>query len=449
MIVNMNKNIATLVLGLILSVTAVYAQPNYDYGADSVNCVTNIFHYQQFTKQKLYDDALAPWEKLIEICPGSRKSLYTTGAKMLKALHKKEKDEAKKAELLDKLMMLYDKRIEVKEFGSEGYILGLKGVDMLRYFPDKLEEAMNTLKKSIDMQKNKSKASVLSSYFTSIFNGFKAEKVPVDKLLSEYGVVSDIISYNLNKLVPGDKKSEKKIADYKKAKDNIDTYFIAVAECEDIVPLYQEKLAASPDDLALNKKALSIMNKKDCLENDLFLKVAKFVHEKEPTAESASAIAKILLKNGDVDEALKYFDEAVSLCGDCPDKEAYLKNAGLISGSKGRHGKALGYAEQLLKLNPNSGTAYIIKGDAVKSKHKSCDDGKMGSKAVYWKAADFYNKAISIDPNEKVKEAARKKLGSCKSRYPTKEDLFFHGLKAGDSYTLPCTGATTTIRQSN
>jgi len=73
----------------------------------------------------------------------------------------------------------------------------------------------------------------------------------------------------------------------------------------------------------------------------------------------------------------------------------------------------------------------------------------MGSKSVYWKAADYYSKAISVDPEEKVQDAARKKLNSCKNQYPTKEDLFFVGLKAGDAYTVPCTGESTTIRQSN
>ncbi|MFT4660905.1 MAG: tetratricopeptide (TPR) repeat protein [Patiriisocius sp.] len=441
----MKNVLAILVLGFILSSTSMSAQgKKYDYGADSASCVKQLFLFQEFVKQKAYTDALGPWEKAIEICPKSRKSLYTKGSKMFKGLIKAEADSVKKEALIEQLMFLFDTRIE--SFGQRGYVLGLKGVAAYKYHPENMDVAIAIMKESIELQGNKSKASVLSSYFSAIYKSFKAEKTPVDVLLSEYLVVSDIINYNLENLDPAE--DQKSIDGFKTTKDNVDTYFIAVAECDDIVKFYGEKIAADPENLELNKKALSILDRKQCDDAEIFLQVTEFVHAKEPTAKSASALGRMLLKKQDVNGALEYFDQAVEMCGDCPDKLTYLTNAGLISISKSKIGKASSYANEMLKLDPKSGSAYIIKGDIARSKSKACDDGKAGSVSVYWLATDFYNKAKSVDPSDKIKEAANKKLASCRSRYPTKEELFFWGLKAGDPYTLPCGGATT-VRISN
>lgn len=440
-----------LLSGLMLGTTLTVSAQN-DFGADSAACVKQLFLYQEFTKQKSWTDALVPWEKAIEMCPGSRKSLYTKGKKMFKALLKEEKDEAARAALIDKLMMMYDTRMSAFEgnsFGDPAYVKGLKGVDYYKYNKKNHVEAMEMLKEAVDLGGNKTKASALASYYKAIYNSYKEEKTSVDVMLNEYTRVSDIINHNLETLDKTDEKQAKLYSNYMTTKDNVDTYFIAVAKCEDIVPLFQEKITAAPDDMELKKKALSILNRKNCLENDLFLQVAEPVHAAEPTWESAQSIAKVKLKNGDITGALQYFDEAVQLCGDCAEKITLLTNTGLLAVSKGQTGKAAGYANDILAAEPNNGTAYIIKGDVVRSKAGACDDGKVGKLSVYWKAVDYYMKAMSVDPSDKVKESANKKIASCKRQYPTKADLFFHGLKAGDSYTLPCTGETTTVRQSD
>ncbi len=444
----MKNKIILAVLGVLMSVGSLSAQKTkYDYGTDSVSCVKNLFLVQEFIKQKNYIDAYEPWNHCVTECPKSRKSLYTKGEKMLKALIKEAKDDTKKAEYIDKLMFLYDTRIA--SFGREGYVLGKKGSNMYKYQPEKVAEAIVIMKKSIDMEGNDSKAAVISKYFSAIYNEFKDGNAPVETLLNEYIVVSEIINHNLTTLDPNDEKQAKSIKGYKTTKNNVDTYFIAVAECDDIVKLFKEKLEANPEDLELNKKALSIMNRKDCTDSELFIPVASFVHKTEPTWESAYGLGKAYVKKRENSKALPYFEQAIELCGDCSDKEALVKSAGLLAISVGKTGKAQALASQLLKINPNNGTAYIIKGDIIRKKAGACGADKLSGASVYWLAADYYSKAKAVDSSEKTKATANKRLGICANHYPTKEDLFFIGLKAGDSYTVPCVGEKTTIRKSN
>ena len=46
-------------------------------------------------------------------------------------------------------MMMYDQRITF--FGQEGYVLGLKGADMLKLQPKNLEDAFGLLQQSVEI----------------------------------------------------------------------------------------------------------------------------------------------------------------------------------------------------------------------------------------------------------------------------------------------------------
>src|SRR5690606_14176367 len=105
--------------------------PIKKYGEDSVKCVQNLSLYRDYYKQKMYDDAYKFWRIAYTICPAASEQMYLDGGNLIEYKMKKaESDEAKKA-YLDTLLEVYDKRIVY--FGKEGYILGRKGTDMLRY----------------------------------------------------------------------------------------------------------------------------------------------------------------------------------------------------------------------------------------------------------------------------------------------------------------------------
>ena len=62
-------------------------------------------------------------------------------------------DKENKAAYIDTLMQIYDRRIEF--IGKEGFVLGLKGSDLLRYEKTRYDEAYQILKKSYEIEQNR------------------------------------------------------------------------------------------------------------------------------------------------------------------------------------------------------------------------------------------------------------------------------------------------------
>jgi len=445
------NTLKTVTIALLLMIgTSVSAQnKKYDYGVDSARCVENLSLFNEFIKQDAYADAHRSWTVCVNICPASRKGLYTSGEKMLRALIKDPAYASRKVALQDSLISLYDMRIA--NFGQEGFVLGKKANEMLRQFPDQVCEAKDVFKASIDMRKEKSSASAISNYYNTLYKCYKEGNVELETLFEEYLVLSDYINVNIEKYTADDEedldeKEEKNKERYISAKNNLDEFFVKFAECEDIVKIFEGRIKASPEDVDLKVKALRIMNRKECTESDLYLTVAKGVYDAQPTAESAYAIAKKEAAQKKYSTALKYMKECLDLCGDCAERTNYLKYGGYLAVAAGDMSFARNCASEMQQREPNSGHAYIIKGDATRSAAKSCDDGKLGVYGAYWVAYDYYARAKSIDSSESVQKIAGQKMGSVRGQFPATTDVFFYDKKDGDSYTSTCTGQTTTVR---
>jgi tetratricopeptide (TPR) repeat protein len=187
------------------------------------------------------------------------------------------------------------------------------------------------------------------------------------------------------------------------------------------------------------------MNAKDCTDNAIYLPTAEYVHSQEPSAPSAYAIGQGYAKKNELSKSLKYFEEAVELCPDCPERENYLLKAGQVASALKMTSKARSYANKVLDINPGSGDAYLLIGDVIAASSASCDDGKLGARSVYWLASDYYQKAKRVDPS--VSDKADKKIASAASQYPSREDLFAFGKKEGESFNVSCFGEDTIIRE--
>ena len=154
-------------------------------------------------------------------------------------------------------------------------------------------------------------------------------------------------------------------------------------------------------------------------------------------------MGNINVKKKDYSTAFRYFSEALEMYVKESDKiNAYLmiidcqKNMGQMSAARET-------AYKIMKLNPNDGRAYIMIGDLYASSAGMCGLDIPG--AVYWAAADKYNKAKQIDPNRA--EEAQKRLNSISGYFPPVATYFQQGLKKGDSYKVGCwINETTTIR---
>ena len=422
---------------ILLGASALFFVTGYSqeskYGATpelQEKCKQNLSLYREFRDQKLIDDAMKPWREACAICPKSAETLWTDGVDFYEAKYKESKGDAKKA-YADSIFMMHDGRIA--HFGSEGKVLGKKGVDMFKYANDRTEDIYKTLKKSISLEEGKSGPSVIDVYFRSMLKLLSEEKVTKEEMLEEYLVLSGYLEQGL-------KRNPKYKKVYEGAMNNLDELFVKIAECSDIEGIATKRFEAAPNDLENLKKLSEILDKRNCTDGDIFAKVATKLNELEPSAGASYGLGIYYLKQNNASKALSFFKSAIEQCGDCEDKEKFYLAASSAAISSGQGSLAATYARKVLAINPNSGKAYMIIADAIAS--SKCGDNEFTRKAPYYLAVDYLVKAKSVD--SEVASAANQKIAAYKARFPDKKMLFQYGMIDGsgnaksDPITIGC-----------
>ena len=141
----MTKKIIILIVAFLV-VLNVNAQGKY--GADEQKCKENLSLYREYYKQKNYADALASWRWAYNNCPQASGNIYKNGPKIIK--ERMKLDTENKSDYIDTLMMIFDQRIQY--FGKEGYVLGLKGYELLISDKKRSDIALEYLTKSISIE---------------------------------------------------------------------------------------------------------------------------------------------------------------------------------------------------------------------------------------------------------------------------------------------------------
>lgn len=419
--------------------------------------------YKDYKKTKEYDEAYIQWRKACEVCPETAsEGLYVDGASFIgKQLKKVDETDPRHAVLVDSLMYLYDKRMELfpstkRSPNNRCEVLGRKAADFYDYNKDEHMKAYEMFKESIECLKEASSATTLYKYYTASFYTMKkalkgdeaAQSAMRAKMLTDYLVLMDYVEAGIKSAQSEGK--ERDVKRYDKAKGNIETVFVAIADCADMVPVLEAAIAAEPENMDLKQKVLRLLNKKECSDNDLFLPVATAVYAVEPSAPAAYAIGIGFAKVSQLDSSFSYMEGAVNRCGDCSDQVTYLLKTGQIASALGRSSTAKSYARKVLDVDSDNADAYMLIGDAIAGSSASCNDGALGARSVYWVASDYYATAKRMNPE--LAELAGKKMFNMAKQFPTVDDIFTYGKQAGGSFTVPnkpgcpCSGETTTIR---
>jgi len=184
---------------LSIGIRAVSAQQaniydNPDYGPDSASrmeCANNLSTMSEFMKIDLYGYALPSWQKVLSDCPASSKNIYLYGVKIYRDKLDKARDDEAKARALDTLMLVYDKRIEY--FGQEGLVLGRKGLDLLKYDRDKVQESYDLMKRSVEISKVNSEPAVMVTLMQLSNALMKAGAIEGRELIDNYLATADIL----------------------------------------------------------------------------------------------------------------------------------------------------------------------------------------------------------------------------------------------------------------
>ncbi|MBL4733979.1 MAG: hypothetical protein JKY18_01325 [Flavobacteriales bacterium] len=437
------RKIILVTMAVVLMTGSSFAQKKGKYGdteEDSIKCVENLSLYIEFYKQKNYKDALVGWRWVYNNCPRASKKLYADGARMFKYFSKKEKDPAKKSLLIDTVMATYDQRIV--HFKQEGFVLGMKGEAYMQYRKDKVEEAYEILKKSVDLRGKKSKAGPLTAYFQASVKLLEKEKLSKDVVIESFGTISEIIEYQLGRLT-----DEKKRSFYIKAKENVELLFGPIANCEDLVKLYTARFEDNKENTDWLKRATGLMDKKECTEDPLFVTLAETLHNLEPSAQSAYSMGKMMIGKGEHSKAATFFKQAIELQTNEDTKADYfLKLANHYFRNLKQSAQARSYAQKAAAARSGWGEPYIAIGNYYAASAEKCGEGdEFKTAAVYWVAVDKYKRAKSVDPD--VAEEANKKIATWSKYFPSTGEAHMYGAHAGDSYKVECwINETTTAR---
>ena len=398
-------------------------------------CETDYAIFRNEYKLKNYDEALKSWRKVFVNCPSFNQNTFANGPKMYHYRIKQDKEN--KLAYLDTLLNIYNTRIEI--FGSEEKVLGSKGVDLLKYDPSRYVEAYEMLKISVDAMGNSSLPTVLVSYFKSLVKYQKmSETVSKQDILDVYVLVSDIIAYNLT-------NNQKYAKYYETAQKNIENMVAPYASCDVLIPVFESRLENGEPSLSLLKKITSLLDKKDCTDNDVFYTAATKLHELEPTSSSSYDMGNTSLAKKNYSEAINYFNQAIDLVEDESIKASYYLKLAYAFQMKKSYSKARSAATKASELKPDWGQPYLIIGDIYASSASSCGSSSLEQRSVYWVAVDAYSKAKSID--NLLAEKANKRISTWSKQFPSKEDCIWEDLEEGTTYKVGCwIGRSTRVR---
>ena len=459
---------------LLFSCISASAQSDYSkYGKTEEqhnDCRQKISNYQLWFKNKDYDEAYSQWRMACEVClEGASEGLYYYGAKLLhNRIEQATEDSLHRAVLIDSLMYVYDKRMEVfpstsKSENNACEVLEDKAGDYYTFFPDNHAEANLMFRESVLCLEEDVSASTIFKYFTSsyyYYRSFGKDSLDAeqDSLRNEiqtrmYTDYVQLMSYVDQNIERGQAEgNEKRVKNFELLAGPMEEVFAEIADCETMIPVLEKLFSTSTDDIEKLTSILRLLERVDCTESNLFLPVATAVYRMNPSASAAFDIGIGFAKESQMDSCFVYFEEAIERCEDCPKLMTYISKAGQAAVSIGRMSQARSYARKMLAIDPNAAEAYIIIGDAYGNGvvSRACSQSPLSAASAFWLATDYYAKAKSLDPE--IAERANKRIASMRNQFPSSDDLFTSGKKSGNptrSRALtgcPCSGQTTTIR---
>lgn len=403
---------------------------NPKYGPDSlsrVECAKNLSNMSSFVKVDMFDYAYDSWRYCFKNCPGASKNIYIMGAKILRHKIENSEDNTVADKFIDTLMILYDQRIQY--YGQEGYVLGWKGVDLIKYRQSDLKEAYNFLKKSIDITKSRSEEAVSITFMQATNVLYKNDLISKDEVINNYIKISGYMEEKL--------KSSKSDDKTELALENIEKIFTAsgAADCKALVNIFEPKFNAGRKNAELLKNISVILEKSNCTDSELYLNVLVELFNIEPSADLAKNIGSLYHNIGQYNESVSYFKKAIELETDNETKaKLYVVLAQINLDNLKNYSLARNYAYEAIKLDDNFGEPYILIGDAYIKSTEDNGGSDFEKRTVYWAAVDKYQKAMMADPS--VSDKAKKLISRYSDYFPMKEETFFHGYVDGQEYTI-------------
>ena len=419
---------------------------------DSQECLQNLSIFAEYAKVKNYDEAYAPWMSVRNECPSLNVAIFSYGERIIKDRIKKASPETVGVETAD-LIKLYDEWLEnfptKRNVSVRGEIISSKAQAMLDYkIADKME-VYKTFDLAYQTDANSfTNPKELYNYFKTLYDLYKEGNhgVEMEQLFNKYEEVSEkfeIESVNLAKKLDVILKKQEEgtplsSRDVRSKRvygingnaigtflSNLDAIIFQEATCVNLVPLYKRNFEEFKSDAVWLKRAASRMDSKECSDDPFFVTLVEALHTLDPSADSAYYLGILKDKAGDSNEALKYYEESISLQSDPYKKAKILYKIAIKFKNAGRKSSARNYARKALSFQPSLGRAYLMISNLYAGSANDCGETQFNKRAVYWLAAKMAYKAGEVDAS--IKKLALKTARSYEGRAPSKTEIFTEG----------------------
>lgn len=432
--------------------------------AQNPDCMTNLSIFSEHAKVKNYDAAYEPWKQVYTNCPDLHRATYIYGERILQDKIEKSSGADKDA-FIKELMGLYD--ASAKYF-PKYYTAGGVATDKALLLYDNKMASDEELYKMLDDafkkdRENFTNPKALYLYFSTLVDLYGADKKDLQEVFDVYDDVTDKIeSENEDKLatitklqakedagtaLTSKEKSALKIATsnseaYGKISGSIDTKLGVLADCDNLIPLYEKNFEAKKNDITWVKRAVGRMFAKDCTDDPMFKKLFEAQLALDPSADAYVYGGTLKQKAGDTKGAIADFNKALELETDGKKKSkiAYKIASSYRHGSKST---ARSYAQKAIDADPSNGRAYLLIANLYAESANECGGTAFEKRAIYWKAEEMARKAGRVDPS--LSSHANQSAASYHAKAPSKEMIFNSGM-AGKSVSFNCwVGGSVTV----
>ena len=413
------------------------------FGPDSAECIKYLSYYTEYFKQKNYDAALPNWRKAYNICPPTaRYSLLSDGTTLLKrVLQQNQKNPIYKKALVDSIMKIYDERIQYwPKYATASH--NNKATDMYNFVKDDQESLYKVLTETVNALGKQARANIYLFQINTAIDLYKDGILEPESVINAYETA-------VNYLAAAQPKNDTEKAAIEKTVGDVENLFISsqVASCDNLIELFGPRFEADPQNLDLAKNIVRMMSTAEgCTDNDLFLDAVTTMYNLEPSHNSAYNLYKLYSSRGDFDNALKYMEEAIAAeDSDAETDAGYNFELAAFCYKNGKNAKAIECANKAVELSDTfDGKAYMLMGTLWGG--LVCPGNDIETRAKYWVAVDYMNKAKNADPT--LAEDANNHIKQYSAYYPQTAEAFMYDVTDGQSYTVSCAGlrAVTTVR---
>ncbi|WP_299434690.1 tetratricopeptide repeat protein [uncultured Aquimarina sp.] len=430
------KFLYTIAAGLVLSATSVSAQ--------ATDCATTASIAYEHAKVKNYEAAEEPLWKVRKECPTHSVATFQFGKKLLESKYKKATG-AEKTAIANDMIALWKERLQYFPAKTKvGDMYSDIGQIMYNNKMGTAESQFTEFDKAYTEDKtNFKRPKKLYTYFSLLVDLQASGKKELQDVFNLYDNITEKIEEEESKkaktiatlsekeesgaaLTSKEKRSLKNaginLRAYSKVKGGINQKLGELADCKNLIPLYNGQFEGKKTDINWLKGAASRMSAKECTDDPLFFKLVEALHKADPSAKSAYYLGILALKDKKTSKALEYFNQSAQLETKASDKAKVYFRIGEVVKKQGNYSKARSYYKKALANKPSFGTAYLRIATMVAKSANSCGSDVFSKRAVYWLAENYARRAGRVDPSLKKTSAAA--AANYKAKAPSKTDIF-------------------------